>query len=163
MLVRLCSKYCMLGFCIMWTENFQVSKLGLETRDQIAITHWIIEKAREFQKSIYLCFIDYNKALTLQIITNCGKLSKRWEYQTTLPVSWETCVPVKKQQLEPCMEQLTGSVLRKEYNNAIYCHPVDLTNKQSTSWVMPGWVSYKLESRLLVELSTTSDMQTTLL
>ena len=62
MLVRLGSKYCMLGFYIMWTENFQVSKLGLETRDQIAITHWIIEKAREFQKSIYLCFIDYTNA-----------------------------------------------------------------------------------------------------
>jgi len=57
------------------------------TRDQISNTLWIIEKAREFQKNIYLCFIDYAKALTVWIIVNCGKLLKRWEYQTILPVS----------------------------------------------------------------------------
>ena len=56
-----------------------------ETRDQIANIHWIIEKAREFQKNIY-CFIDYTKAFAL-ITTNYGKFLKRWEYQTTLPVS----------------------------------------------------------------------------
>ena len=134
-----------------------VFRNGRGTKGQIANICWIIEKAREFQKNIDFCFIDYMK-IFVWITTNFGKFSKRWEYQTTLPVSWETCVPVKKQQLEPCMEQLTGSVLRKEYNNAIYCHPVDLTNKQSTSWVMPGWVSYKLESRLLGDISTISDM-----
>ena len=56
----------MLGFNIMQTKNFQMSKLGLEkgrgTRDKIANIHWIIEKAREFQKNIYLCFIDHAKA-----------------------------------------------------------------------------------------------------
>ena len=57
------------------------------TRDQISNTLWIIEKAMEFQKNIYLCFIDYAKALTVWIIVNCGKLLKRWEYQTILPVS----------------------------------------------------------------------------
>ena len=56
------------------------------TRDQISNTLWIIEKAREFQKNIYLCFIDYAKAF-VWIITNCGKLLKRWEYQIILPVS----------------------------------------------------------------------------
>ena len=67
---------------------------------------------------------------------------------------------VKKQQLEPCMEQLTGSGLRKEYNKAVvYCHPVYLIYTQSTSWEMPDRMSYKLESRLLGEISTTSDMQ----
>ena len=49
--------------------------------DQIANIHWIIEKARDFQKSIYFCFIDYAKALTVWITTNCGKFLKRWEYQ----------------------------------------------------------------------------------
>ena len=53
------------------------------TRDQIANIFWIIEKAREFQKNIYFCFIDYAKALTVWIRINCGKFRKRWEYQTT--------------------------------------------------------------------------------
>ena len=60
---------------------------GRGTRDQIANIHGIIEKAREFQKNIYICFIDYAKALTMWITTNCGKYLKRWEYQTTLPAS----------------------------------------------------------------------------
>ena len=55
-------------------------------------------------------------------MTNCGKLLEKWEYQTILPVPLETCVQVKKQQLEPCMEQLIGSRLRKEYNRAVCCH-----------------------------------------
>ena len=55
---------------------------GRGTRDQIVNIHWIIEKAREFQKNIYFCFIDYTKAFDW-ITTNCGKFLKRWEYQTT--------------------------------------------------------------------------------
>jgi len=55
---------------------------GRGTRDQIANICWIIEKAREFQKNIYFCFIDYAKALTVWITTNCGKFLKRWDYQT---------------------------------------------------------------------------------
>ena len=62
-------------------------KKGRGTQDQIANICWIIEKAREFQKNIYLCFMDYIKALTVWIITSCGKLLKRWEYQIILPVS----------------------------------------------------------------------------
>ena len=58
---------------------------------------------------------------------------KRWEYQTTLPASWKICMQVRKQQLEPDMEQWTGSKLRKEYVKAVYCHPVYLTYMQSTS------------------------------
>ena len=72
---------------------------GRGTRDQIANIQWIIKKAREFQKNIYFCFIDYAKAFDW-IITNCGKFFKRWEYQTTLPAFWETCTEVKNQQLE---------------------------------------------------------------
>ena len=68
---------------------------------------------------------------------------------------------VKKQQLEPYMEQLTGSKLGKEYDKAAYCHPVYLTYMQSTSCEMPGWIKDKLESRLLGEISTTSDTQMT--
>ena len=81
---------------------------GRGTRDQIAKIRWIIEKAREFQKNIYFCFIDYTKAF-VWITTNYGKFLKRWAYQTTWPASWETCMQVRKQQLELDMEQQTGS------------------------------------------------------
>ena len=54
---------------------------------------------------------------------------------------------VRKQQLEPRMEQVTSSGLRKEYNKAVYCHPAYLTYMQSTSREIPGWMSYKLEYR----------------
>ena len=82
---------------------------GRGTRDQIANICWIIEKAREFQENIYFCFIDYTKALTVWITTNCGKFWKRWDYQTTWPASWEICLQISKQQLELDMEQQTGS------------------------------------------------------
>ena len=93
---------------------------GRETRDQIANTHWIIEKARESQKNIYFCFIDYAKAIDCvdHKKKNWGKFLKRWEYQTTFPASWETCMQIKKQQLELDMEQRTGSKLGKEYVKA---------------------------------------------
>ena len=65
----------------------------------------------------------------------------RWEYQTTLPASWETCRQVKKEQLELDMEQQTGSKWEKEYVKAVYWHPAYLTCMQSTSWEMPGWIN----------------------
>ena len=68
---------------------------------------------------------------------------------------------VKKQQLELDMEQQTGSKLGKEHIKAVYCHPAYLTSMQSTSCEMPGWMKYKLESRLQGELSITSYMQMT--
>ena len=65
------------------------------------------EKAREFQKNIYFCFTDYAKAF--DSVDHSKLWKKRWEYQTTLSAPWETCMQVKKQQLEPDMEQWTGS------------------------------------------------------
>ena len=80
---------------------------GRGTRDQIANIHWIIQKAREFQKNIYFCFIDYAKTF------DCVDHNKLWkilkEYQTTWPASWEICMQVRKQQWELDMEQQTGS------------------------------------------------------
>ena len=81
--------------------------------------------------------------------------------KTTLPASWEIYMQVKKQQLEPDMEQRTRSKLGKEYVKAVYCHPAYLTSMQGTSWEMPGWMKHKLESRLPGEISITSDMQMT--
>ena len=95
--------------------NFELSDVwggfrkGRGTRDQTANICWIIKKAREFQKNIYFCFIDFVKDWLWGSQTNCGKFYKRWEYQTTWPASWEICMPVRKQQLELDMEQQTGS------------------------------------------------------
>ena len=82
---------------------------GRGTRDQIANIFWIIDKAREFEKNIYLCFIDYAKAFDCVDHNKLWKIHKEWEYQTTLPASWDICMQVKKQQLEPDMEQQTCS------------------------------------------------------
>ena len=77
---------------------------GRGPRDQIANICWIMEKAREFQKTNYVCFIDYAKAFDCVDHKNCWKF-KRWEYQTILSASWEICMQVNKQQLELDMEQ----------------------------------------------------------
>ena len=117
---------------------------GRGTRDKISNILWNIIKARELQKNIYFCFIAYTKAF------DCGSQqtaenSVRWEYQTTLPASWEICLQVKKQQLEVGMEQQTSSKLGKKYVKAVYCHPVYLTYMQRTSCEMLGWMKHKLE------------------
>ena len=78
-----------------------------------------------------------------------------------ISVSWETCMQVRKQQLELDMELQTGSKQENEYVKAVYCHPTYLTYMQSTSWEILGWKNHKLESKLLGEISITSDMQTT--
>ena len=82
---------------------------GRGTRDQIANIHWIIDKAREFQKNICFFFIDYAKAFDCVDHNKLWNFWKRWEYQTTWPASWETCMQVRKQQLELNMEQQTDS------------------------------------------------------
>ena len=127
------------------------------TRSQIANICWIIEKAREFQKNIYFCFINYAKAFDCRS-QQTGKFFKRWDYHTILPISWETWMQVKKQQLEQDKKKPTGSKLGKEYKVAYY-HPVYFTYMQSTSYEMIGWRNHKLESTLLGEILTTSNMQ----
>ena len=125
------------------------------TRDQIANICWIIKKAREFQKNIYICFTDYAKAFD-----RVGH-NKLWKILQGMGISDHLiCLPrnlyaVKKQQLEPDMAQQTGSKLEKD----IYCHPAYLTYMQSTSCEMPGWMKHKLKSRSPGKISTTSDMQ----
>ena len=116
------------------------------------------ESSRKISTSVLLTM---PKSLTVWTITNSGKFFKRWEYQTTWPASWEICMQVRKQQLELVMEQQTGSKQGKEYVKSVYCHPVYLIFMQSTSWETLGWIKHKLESRLLGEISITSDMQMT--
>ena len=123
------------------------------TRDQIANICWIIKKESSRKTSALL---TTPKPSTVCITTNCGKFLKRWECHTTWPASWESCMQVKKQQLEVDMEQQTGSKLGKEYVKAVYCHPAYLTYyMQSTLCKMLGWMKHKLESRLLGEISIT--------
>ena len=86
---------------------------GRGTRDQIANIHWIIEKENTRKTSTSALLIT-SKPLSVWITINCGKFLKRWEYQTTWTASWEICMQVKKQQLEPNIEQRTVSKLIRE-------------------------------------------------
>ena len=86
-----------------------------------------MEKTREFQKNIYFFFIDYTK------VFECVDHNKLWKilkemgvHQTTLPVSWETCMQIKNHWLERTMEQHTGPKLGKEYVQTVYCYPAYL-------------------------------------
>ena len=128
------------------------------TRDWIANIHWIIDKAREFQKNIYFCFIDYVKAFDYVDHNKLWKILKEMGVPDHLTVSWETCMQIKKQQLEPCVEQLICSKSGKECDRAVYCHLAYLTDMRSTSCKIPGWKNDKLKSRLPGEITTTSDM-----
>ena len=83
---------------------------GKGTRDQIANIHWIIKNAREFQKTIYFCFIDYAQAFDYVDHNKLWKILKEMGIpDTTWPAYWEICMQVNKQQLELDMEQQTGS------------------------------------------------------
>ena len=132
---------------------------GRGTRDQIANIHWIMEKAKEFQKKIYFCFIDYAKAF------DCVDHNKRWKILKEMGIPDHlTCF---LRNLYASQEVRTGHgttdwfQIGKGVHQAVYCHPAYLTSMQSTSCEMPGWMNHKLESRLPGELSITSDMQMT--
>ena len=121
---------------------------GRGTKDHIANNHWTIEIQENSRKISTSASLIMLKPLTLWITVNCGK---RWEYQTSLTASCETCMEVRKQQLKHNIEQWTGSRLGKEYIKAVCCHSDNLT-------YMPGWMKHKLESRLWGETSTVSNM-----
>ena len=114
------------------------------------------KKQKSSRKTSTSALFTRPKPLAVWITANCGKFSKRSEYQTALSASWEICMQVKKHQLEQDMEQQAGSKLGKEYVKAVCCHPAYLTYMQ-----MPGWMKHKLESRLLEQIVITSDMQIT--
>ena len=98
------------------------------TSDQIANIRWIIEKAREFQENIYFCLTNYPKALVCVNHNKLWKILKQMGVPHHLPASWETCMQIKKQQLELDIEQWTGSKLEKEYAKVVYCHPAYVTS-----------------------------------
>ena len=135
-----------------------MSNLSLQKAEEPEITLPAFtgsEIAREYQKDIYICFIDYAKAF------DCVDHNKLWKTLKEMGIPdhlicllWNLYVG-QEATVSSCMEQLPGSRLRKESDNALYCHSVYLTYMQSTWDEMPVWISYKLESRLWI--STTSD------
>ena len=132
----------------MWTMNFQMVKMDLKRAEEPEIKlptsarSW--KKQESSRKTSVSALLTMPKPLTVWIKINCGKFWKRWEYQTTLPASWEICMQVKKQQLELDMQQQTGSKSGEEYVKAVYCHPAYLTicrvyhAKCQAGWIRAG-------------------------
>ena len=146
------------------TENLKMCRLDSEKAEEPEIRFptpvGSLKKQENSRKMSTSASLSTLKPLTVWITTNCGKLFKRSEYQTTLPPSWEICMQVKKKQLELDMKQQTGSKSGKEYiHQGCMLSPVCLTSIQSTSCEIPGWMNHMLESRLPGEISITSDMQ----
>ena len=115
MLVKWCSKFSKPSFNSTWTNDYQTFKMDLEKAEEPKIKLPTSTRSEKKQgnsiKTSTSASLTMLKPLTLWVTTNCGKLFKIWEYQTSLPASWETCAQVKKQQLERDMEQWTGSKL----------------------------------------------------
>ena len=113
MLAKYCSKFSKWGFNGMWTKNYQIFKLDLEKAEEsefkLPISARSSKKKDSSRKISTSASLTRPKPLTVWITINCGKFWKRWEYQNTWPASWETCMQVRKQQLELDMEQQTGS------------------------------------------------------
>ena len=149
----------------MWTKSFQMFKLDLEKAEkpEIKLPTFVgsSKKAREFQKSIYFCFIEYAK------VFDCIDHNKLWEILKEMGIPDHlTCL------LRNLYEDQEATVrighrtmdwfqMGKKYIRAVYCHLAYLTYMQRTSCEMPDWMKHKLESRLLGEISITSDMPMT--
>ena len=106
---------------------------GRGTRDQIANIHRIIEKAREFQKNIYFCFIDYNKAFDCVDCSKLWKILKEMGIPDHLTCLLRNLFAGQEATVRTGLEQQTGSKLGKEYAKAVHCHSAYLTYMQSTS------------------------------
>ena len=118
---------------------------GRGTRDKIANICWIIEKAREFQRNIYFCFVDYTKVFDCVDDNKLWKILKEMGIPDHFTCFLRNLYAGQEATLELGMEQQTGSKLGKEYIKAVYCYPAYLTYMQSTSCKMPGWMKHKLE------------------
>ena len=114
-----------LGFSSTWSGNFQDEQngRGRGIRVQISNICWIMGKTNKFQKNIYFCFIDFSQTFDCVDHKLCGKFLKRWECQSTSPVSWETCMKIKKQQLEPNMKKLIFFTIGKRVKQGCIMSP----------------------------------------
>ena len=158
----------------MWTVNFQMFKLVLEKAEEPEIKLTTStgssrkqESSRKIKSTFALLTIPKPFLYGSQ---QTGKFFKKWKSQTTLPASWEICMQVKKQQLEPDMEQLTGSKSGKEYVKAVYCHCIFKLNLNKLS-LFNLYVEYIMQNvrldkvqaafKTARETSITSDTQMT--
>ena len=132
---------------------------GRGTRDQIANIHWIILKAREFQKKIYFCSIDHTKAFDCIHHNKLWKILKEMGIPDPLICLLRNLYGGQEAKVRTGHGTTDWFQIRKEHIKAVYCHPAYLTYMQSTSCKMPGWMKHKLESRLPGEISITSDVQ----
>ena len=135
-------------------------RIGRGTRDQVSNICWIIEKAREFQRSIYFCFIDYAKAF------DCVDHNKLWKILKEMGIADHLTCLLRNLYAGQEATVRTGHGTTDWFQigkgvKAVYCHLAYLTYMLSTLWEMQGWRKHKLESRLPGEISITSDMQMT--
>ena len=135
-------------------------KKGRGTKDKIANIPWITERARELQKHIYFCFIGYGK--TFDSVDH----NKLWKILQEMEIAdYFTCLLRNRYAGKEATVRIRhgkrSSKLRKEYVKAVYCHSAYLTYMQSTSCEILDWIKHKWESRLLGEISMTSDVQMT--
>ena len=119
---------------------------GRGARDQISNICWIIEKARVFQKNIYFCFSDYEKAFDRVDHNKLWKILKEMGIPDHLSCLLRNLY-AGQEATEQDVEQQTGYKLGKEFVKAVYCHPAYLTYTQHTFCEMPDWMNHKLESR----------------
>ena len=141
---------------------FELDLEKAETRDQSSNIRWIIEKARDSQKNIYFCFIDYTKTFDCVDYIKWWKILKKMGIPNLLTWLLRNLYAGQEATVRTDMEQQTGSKSGKVYVKAVCCHSADLTYMQSTSWEMLGCRKHKLESRLPGEISIIADMQMTL-
>ena len=143
------SKFFKLGFSSTWNENFQMYKLGFREAEEpeIKLPKFVgSERKQEFQKNN--CFIDYKETFDCEDHNQLWKILKRMGIPDHLTYLLRNLYAGQEATWEPYTEQVTDWKLGKEYIKAAYCHPAYLSSMQ-----------HKLESRLLGEISTTSDMQ----
>ena len=118
---------------------------GRGTRDKIANICWIIEKAREFQRNIYFCFVDYTKVFDCVDDNKLWKILKEMGIPDHFTCFLRNLYAGQEATLELGMEQQTGSKSGKEYVKAVYCHPAYLTFMQGTSCEMLDWMKHKMD------------------
>ena len=146
----------------MLTVNFWIFKLDLEKAEEPEINiHWIIKKAREFQKNTYFCFIDYTKAFDSVDHNKLWKILQEMGIPDHLTCLLRNLYVGQEATVRTGHGTTDWLQIGKGERQAVYCHPAYLTYKRSTSCETLGWMKHKLESRFLGEISITLDVQMT--